>query len=83
MDRRMLLDLIQAALPLALGVALVTASLMFLRHRRNTAAIRRRMAEINAGTPGLTAISGGKATRQSAWRRRHSGRAEGKESRAA
>jgi hypothetical protein len=81
MDHQLLLNLIQAALPLTLGVALVAAALMLLRRGQNTAAIRRRMAEINAGTPGLTAIPGGKTTRQGAWRR--AGSAEGKQSHAA
>lgn len=83
MDRQLLLHLLEAAIPLALGTAMVAASVMLVRRYKNTAAIRRRMAEINAGGPELTAITGGKAERQGGWRRRKAGQVEATQPRAA
>lgn len=83
MDHQLLLHLLQAAIPLALGTAMISASIMLVRRHRNTAAIRRRMAEINAGSPELTANAGGRSERQGGWRWRRMGHIAGEQRRAA
>jgi len=83
MDRQLLPYLIQTAIPLALAMAAIAALLLLIRDHRNISAIRRRMAEINAGGPELTAIVGGRARRQGGWPWHRTTSREGKPARAA